>query len=112
MKFNIHFRRLVFLEMIFLRRYLKQSCRGVHYDVNNLDTNPVHLILELLVDSVLILISLHSCSQPGVADRKKDLKEQTESSANKRNARKKKNRNVCVVVSEPVQYSLKPLPSC
>ena len=50
MKFNIRFRRLVLLEMIFLASYLKQSYRSLQYNVNNL---LVHLLLESLVDSVL-----------------------------------------------------------
>ena len=48
-------------------------------------------------DYWLIRVFHHSSYQHVVADRKKDVKEPPESSVNKRNARKKKNRNVCVV---------------
>ena len=37
-KLSIGFRRLVLVEMTFLRRYLKQSYRSLQYDVNNLGT--------------------------------------------------------------------------
>lgn len=46
----------------------------------------------------MILISLHSSTQTGVAGKEKNVKEHAEVGSNKRNARKKKNRNVCLEV--------------
>ena len=50
-KFKIFFRHLVLSQMIFLRRYLKQSHRRLQYDVNNLATK---FLSEILVNFFLI----------------------------------------------------------
>jgi len=41
-------------DIFFLKRYFKQSHTSLQYDVNNLGTKFLHLLLELLVDSLLI----------------------------------------------------------
>ena len=53
MKFNIRFRRLVLLEIFFLKRYFKQLYRSLQYDASNHGTRVLGTCYSLLMDSVL-----------------------------------------------------------